>query len=64
MIKLYKCCVCNLEMNDKKPVRIVKQIYGAGNYNMYYPTEHYDVCYRCWHKIERFLKRGMRKDER
>ena len=42
-MKIYKCIICN-KVLEEKPIRLVKQIYGAGRYNQYHPIEHFDFC--------------------
>lgn len=56
-MKIYKCVICKKIMNDKKPIRIVKQLYGAGEYNQYGSVEHYDFCDRCYSKIDNWIQK-------
>ena len=54
--KIYKCCKCGKTLEDK-PIRLVKEVYGAGKYNMLYRTEHYDFCDKCYQIFDDWLKK-------
>lgn len=56
-VKIYKCCICHKVLTKEKPIRLVKQIYGAGRYNEYYPVEHYDICKKCYGAFDRWLEK-------
>jgi len=56
MQKIYKCCICH-KVLDYKPIRLVKQKYGIGNYKQYYPVENYDLCYNCYKIFAKWIKK-------
>lgn len=56
--KIYKCCICHKIMDDKKPIRLVKQEYGNEGrraYNQYYNVATYDFCERCFKPFEKYI---------
>ena len=57
MEKVYKCCICHGVLVDTKPIRLVKQIYGAGNYKQYTGVENFDFCIECYKKFENWIKK-------
>lgn len=57
MTKRYFCCICGEELKEYKPIRLVKQEYGAGRYKQYYPIENYDFCKRCYLVFERWIQK-------
>lgn len=48
MSKIYECCICHKVLTEYKPIRLVKQIYGRGNYNQYGYMAKYDFCKDCY----------------
>lgn len=56
-IKIYRCCICHEVLEDYKPIRLVKQKYGIGNYKQYYNVDHYDFCKRCYSKFNNWIKK-------
>lgn len=60
--KVYVCCICHKKL-DEKPIRLVKQIYGAGKYNQFYPVEFYDFCKRDFLKFQRWLDKHKKESE-
>ena len=50
-VKVYKCCICHKVLEDYKPIRLVKQVYGGGSYNQYHTLTHYDFCKDCYRKF-------------
>lgn len=63
MSKIYECCICH-KILEIKPIRLVKQIYGAGNYNQYYPVSNYDFCEDCYKKFNNWINKHRRENER
>lgn len=57
MEKVYKCCICHGVLVVEKPIRLVKQVYGAGNYKQYTGVEKFDLCYDCYKKFEAWIRR-------
>lgn len=57
MIKRYFCCICHKELKEEKPIRLIKQIYGAGKYKQYYQTDRYDICKRCYFVFDKWLQK-------
>lgn len=55
--KVYSCCICHEVLKDYKPVRLVKQLYGASGYNQYGPVKNYDFCKNCYRKFESWVKK-------
>ena len=53
-IKIYKCCICQKEL-EEKPIRLVKQKYGLGNYKQYSTVKHYDICERCYKVFDNWI---------
>lgn len=53
-MKIYKCCICKKTLQEK-PIRLVKEIYGAGRYNQHYPVTFYDFCERCYSVFQRWI---------
>ena len=62
-MKVYKCIICHKEL-DYKPTRLVKQVYGAGRFNQFYPVEFYDFCEECFKRFSGWIKKNRREDER
>lgn len=56
MRKIYRCCICNKQLKEK-PIRLVKQEYGAGNYKQYSQVDKYDICQRCYISFDRWLEK-------
>lgn len=61
-MKIYKCVICNKTL-EEKPIRLVKQIYGAGRFNQYYPVEHFDFCKQHFEKIMNWINKHRRNNE-
>lgn len=59
MIKKYTCYICNKELNYK-PVRFVKQEYGAGNYKQYYQVDRFDLCNKCYEKLKNVVEKARK----
>lgn len=53
--KIYECCICHEILTGKKPVRLVKQLYGDSGYKQYYPVQNYDFCDSCYKKFDRWV---------
>lgn len=62
MTKIYECCICHKETEEKSYIRIVKQLYGAGKYNQYYPVNHYDFCKSCYEKLNNWIKKHEKEE--
>lgn len=58
--KIYKCCICH-EVLKEKPIRLVKQLYGYGNYKQYYPVRYYDFCKKCYARFNGWIKKHEEK---
>lgn len=54
--KVYKCCICHRVL-DYKPIRLVKQLYGIGNYNQYSYDSKYDFCNKCYKAFDNFINK-------
>lgn len=61
MSKIYECCICHKVLTDRKPIRLVKQLYG-GKYNQYHTVEHYDICRACYRAFDSWIFKH-RKEE-
>lgn len=59
-MKIYKCYKCG-KVLDYKPTRFVKQKYGAGRFNQFYPVKFYDLCDRCCEILIRWLDNIRKK---
>ena len=55
-MKIYKCCICHKVLKEK-PIRLVKQKYGAGRYNQYHPIDRYDICKNCYVVFDRWINK-------
>ena len=55
--RIYKCCICHKRMEDKKPIRLVKQLYGGSGYSQYSNVANYDFCERCFKPIDKFINK-------
>ena len=44
-------------MEDTKPIRLVKQKYGASGYHQYSNVASYDFCERCFKPIDKFINK-------
>lgn len=62
-MKIYKCIICN-KVLEEKPIRLVKQIYGAGRYNQYHPIEHFDFCKKHFERFMNWINNHRRENER
>ena len=54
MSKIYQCCVCHKQLKEK-PVRLIKQEYGTGNYKQYAQVDRYDICQKCYISFDRWI---------
>lgn len=54
--KDYYCCICHNKL-EEKPIRLVKQEYGAGNYNQYANVDKYDICSRCYEVFNKWIEK-------
>ena len=57
MNKIYKCCICHKIFRDDKPIRLVEQHYGIGNYKQYANYRNYDFCKSCFKKFENWINK-------
>jgi len=57
MTKVYKCCICHKELEEYKPIRLVKQLYGIGTYKQYANVRHYDFCKECYRKFNNWIRK-------
>lgn len=55
--KVYSCCICHKVFEDTKPIRLVKQKYGASGYHQYSNVASYDFCERCFKPIDKFINK-------
>lgn len=62
MSKPYVCCICHKILEDKKPIRLVKQIYGKGRYNQYGTVTHYDFCEECYKTFDKWLSKHKKEE--
>lgn len=53
----YKCCICHKKLKRDDTIRLLKQIYGVGRYNQFYPVDKYDFCKRCYSKFDIWLNK-------
>lgn len=56
MNKRYICCICKKTLREK-PIRLLKQEYGAGKYNQYSQVDKYDFCERCYETFNRWIEK-------
>lgn len=61
MKKIYRCCICHNILREK-PIRLVKQLYGIGNYKQYSTVEHYDICSKCYTAFDKWLIKHKEED--
>ena len=62
--KVYSCTHCGKQLTYK-PVRLYKNIYGAGRFKQYYPVEYYNLCKRCYKIFDIWInQRGGTKNGR
>lgn len=54
--KIYKCDKCGKELLKEKPIRLVRQKYGAGTYKQYYQIGRHDLCSKCIAKFDKWLE--------
>ena len=54
--KKYYCCICHKKIKDK-PIRLIKQEYGAGTYKQYYQVDRYDICKICYVSFDRWINK-------
>ena len=59
MRKIYRCCICHKRLKEK-PIRLVKQEYGMGNYKQYAQVDKYDICQRCYSVFDKWLEKHKR----
>lgn len=53
--KEYKCCMCHKVLN-KKPIRLVKQVYdGKEFYGRYLNMHNYDFCTECYKIFDKWV---------
>lgn len=57
MSKVYECCICHRILTKTKPVRLVKQVYGKGNYKQYGYVNNYDFCSDCYKKFDAWINK-------
>ena len=57
MAKIYKCCICHAVLEEDKPIRLVKQLYGLGKYNQYANVHNYDFCKMCYRKFNNWIRK-------
>lgn len=62
MPKVYECCICHKVLN-KKPIRLVKQLYASGTYKQYSGVAFYDFCDKCYKPIENYIKKHNKSRE-
>lgn len=55
-LKVYNCCICHKTLREK-PIRLVKQEYGVGNYNQYAQVDKYDVCKKCYTVFNNWIEK-------
>lgn len=57
MEKVYKCCICHRVLENSKPIRLVKQLYGIGNYKQYAPVDKFDFCFDCYETFSKWIRK-------
>lgn len=57
-IKVYKCCICHTVLEEEKPIRLVKRVYGKKGYNQFDNVCNYDFCKKCYAKFNNWIKRN------
>ena len=58
--KIYRCCICHKVLENKKPIRLVKQKYPEREERkniQYYAVAIYDFCDRCYKPIDKFINK-------
>lgn len=60
-MKNYKCCICH-KVVENKPIRLIKQEYGVGNYNQFSQVEKYDICKECFRIFNNWIKKHKKED--
>lgn len=61
--KKYQCCICKKILEDHKPIRLVKQEYGIGNYSQYSYVEKYDFCKKCYGVFNAWINKHKKKED-
>lgn len=59
--KIYTCYICGMQIEQYRPVRFVKQLYGYGNYKQYADIRRYDFCDNCYETLKKGLDKWKRK---
>jgi len=59
----YKCCICDKEVDKKSITRLVKQLYGYGNYNQFAYVRKYDFCEECYWALDDLLFKWKRRQK-
>ena len=62
-MKIYKCCICKKVLRDYKPIRLVKQKYGIGNYKQYSNVDKYDFCENCYKTFNKWINKYKESDK-
>ena len=57
LFREYTCLRCKKTFDRNKVIRIQKQEYGAGKYNQFYKTAHYDFCLDCYKLFDNWIKK-------
>lgn len=61
MTKIYECCICHRILTKSRPIRLVKQLYGKGNYKQYAYDSKYDFCTDCYRKFDAWIYKHSRE---
>lgn len=54
---IYYCCICHRRVPKQKNIKLLKQEYGAGNYNQFSQTGKFNFCPHCYGKIEAWIEK-------
>jgi len=50
-------------IENKKTIRLCKQLYGVRKNGGHYTVEYYDFCAKCFNPIKKYIKKHQKEDE-
>lgn len=62
-LKIYECCICHKILTEYKPIRLVRQKYGKGNYKQYANVCNYDFCINCYKRFNSWIMKNKREEK-
>lgn len=61
--RIYNCCICKQVVENKKTIRLCKQLYGISKNGGHYTVEYYDFCAKCFNPIKKYIKKHQKEGE-